>query len=383
MAQPVHSNARYHTLKVEHRRETRLARGVKAMQLVVLGGIVILGLVYFFERIQTVTTIIIGSLFLFYAIYPAVKRLHQRLPLWASILVVYLVLIAVVSGALAYFVPEVSNNVRQFSHDLPTITNRIQSIFSNPNQPLLHRLPAPVKDLILGLPARLSGAFHGNTGEVTKNALHTVVSVVTFIAIFIIVPIATIYMMMDTGRFRRAFLNLIPPQSRPKTIEVLSEMHDVVGGYIRGQLLVAVIVGILMTALLSGLRVPYAAALGMFGGLLEIIPYAGAIVGGAIAAIAALLSNGPLNAGFVVLGLIVINQLEGHVLAPFVVGESVKLRPLTILLALLTGAELFGILGMLVAVPVVGIIKVLITNFLAEPDAAPPRTSGRARKDDV
>jgi predicted PurR-regulated permease PerM len=336
----------------------RLRRGVAVLQLVVLAGITLLGIVYFFERIQTVTTILVGSIFLFYIIYPAVKRLNRRLPLWASILIVYVVLIAVAGGALAYFVPAISDNVRQFAHDAPAIARRVQ--------PFLQHLPAPIRDFIVRLPYQFAATLRGNAGELAGGALHTLVSLITLLALFVIIPVTTIYMMIDRDRFRDGFLSIVPRESRPKATKVLGEVQQVIEGYIRGQVLVAIIVGILMTALLSGLHVPYAAALGTLGGLFEVVPYAGAIVGGALAVLAALIGNGPVNALFVVIGLTAINQFEGHVISPLVVGESVKLRPLTILLALLVGGELFGVIGVLVAVPVAGILKVLAANFLAE-----------------
>jgi predicted PurR-regulated permease PerM len=144
----------------------------------------------------------------------------------------------------------------------------------------------------------------------------------------------------------------------------LYDVNAVVGGFIRGQLLVAIIVGVLITIMLTVLHVRYAFLIGVIAGLLEIIPYLGAFVGAAPAVIIALVTNGPLNAGLVVLGFIAINQIEGHVISPLVVGESVGLSPLIIILALLTGGELFGLAGLLLAVPVAGIIKVLLVNLL-------------------
>lgn len=335
---------------------------VQFLQLLVLAAIVLVGLVYFCARIHTVSTIVIGSIFLFYAIYPIVMWLNRRLPLWASITIVYLIVLVVVAGALAYFVPQIGNNIRQLTHDIPAIIANLQS------SPVLQRLPPAVRDFVLRVPSQLGAFFRGNGGAVFTNTLHTVVSIVSTAAIFIVIPIVTIYIMIDTDRIRQSFLSIVPPQSRPKTVKVLHEIHLVIGGYIRGQLLVAAIVGVLITILLTGLHVPYAAALGIFAGFLEIVPYAGAVVGGALAVLAALISNGPVNAAIVVAGLVVINQLEGHVISPLVVGESVKLRPLTIVLALLTGAELFGIIGVLVAVPIAGIIKVLVSNFLVQPE---------------
>lgn len=335
----------------------RLTRAARTLEVVVLAGITLLGIVYFFERIRTVTIILIGTVYLFYIIYPAVIRLNRRLPLWASILIVYVVAIAIVASALAYFVPEIGTNIGQFVHDVPTLTRRIQT------SPAVQRLPPALKDYIVGLPSTIAAALRTRAGEVAQNALHALVSIVTFSALFIVIPVVTIYVMIDTDRIRESVMRLFSPQSRPKVGKVLREINVVIEGYIRGQVAVAIIVGALIILLLTILHVPYATALGAFGGVLEIVPYAGAIFGGALAALVALIANGPLNAAFVVAGLVVINQFEGHVISPVVVGGSVKLRPLTIVLALLTGGELFGILGVLIAVPAAGIVKVLLENY--------------------
>jgi predicted PurR-regulated permease PerM len=116
--------------------------------------------------------------------------------------------------------------------------------------------------------------------------------------------------------------------------------------------------------MLTLLHVRFAILIGLIAGLLNVIPYVGAFAGAAPAVVIALITNGPLNTLFVIGGFVVINQLEGHLIAPNVVGPSVGLSPLAVILALLAGGELFGLLGLLVAVPIAGIIKVLYVNLV-------------------
>jgi len=171
-------------------------------------------------------------------------------------------------------------------------------------------------------------------------------------------------MLLDTAGMYRSFMAMIPERARPRTDKILREIDDVMGGFIRGQLLVAAIVGVLIVAMLALLHVRYAVAIGVTAGLLEIIPYVGAVAGAIPALAIALITNGPVNASLVLLGFIVINQLEGHVISPLVVSGKVGLSPLAIVLALLTGGELFGLPGLFLAVPVAGIIRVLIVNLV-------------------
>lgn len=346
--------------------DAKLLRAVRIFQLIVLAGITLVAAVYFLGRIRTVTTILVGAIFVFYLVYPAVLRLRRRMPAWAAIVIVYVVLLAAVGGALAYFIPTAANNVAQFAHDVPAISARISANLANPSVPLVRGLPPEVTTFISGLPLRIAQYFRANAGAVTSGAFHTVLTVVEMGALFVIVPIVALYMLIESRGISDNALSIVPPTSRAKTAKVLREIHEMMEGYIRGQVLVAAIVGILITILLTIVGVPYSAALGIIAGFLEIVPYAGAVIGGAIAVIIALAVNGPLSAAIVLGGLIVINQLEGHVIAPLVVGKSVRLAPLTIIIALLTGAELFGILGMLVAVPIAGIIKVLVENYAAQ-----------------
>ncbi len=339
-------------------------RAIKVLVLIVLSGIVIVGALDFLGHVRTIATIVVAAIFLCYVIFPSIRRLNRRLPFWASILIVYLGLIAIVALTLSFVVPAISNNTRQFAHDAPALVNRAQAALADPNNPVVARMPAQVRDYLGKLPAEINALAGRYGGEVAGKAFTVIASVVGVLALFVVVPVVALYMLLDKDAIRHNFLSVFPPAKRPKVVKILQDVNAVVGGFIRGQLLVAVIVGILITIMLTILHVPYAPLIGMIAGIAEIIPYLGAFVGAAPAVIIALVTNGPLNAGLVVLGFIVINQIEGHVISPLVVGESVGLSPLFIVIALLAGGELFGLVGLVLAVPVAGIIKVLLVNLV-------------------
>jgi len=351
----------------------RLSTALAVLATVVLSAVVLAGSLYVLALLHTVTTIVVAAIFMCYALYPSIQRLSMRLPTWAAILVVYTVLIAVITVGLSIVVPAITNNTKQLIHDAPALTRSAQAAISNPNNPVLSRLPPSARDQIAAIPSEIANISVRYASELTGSVLRVVLSAFSIMALFIIVPVVAIYMLMYHERIRQQLISRIPPSSRMKTLKILHEIHVVLGGYVRGQLLVAAIVGVLIAFMLSLLNVRYAVLIGAIAGILEIIPYAGAVAGAIPGVSIALITNGPLNGVIVAAGFVAVNQLEGHVIAPLVVGESVGVRPLTVILALFIGAELAGIGGMLIAVPVAGIIKVLVENLVPTYDAPPER----------
>lgn len=348
--------------------DASLTKTLKVLAITLLSVVLVVIAVYFLERIHTVTTVVVGAIFLCYIIYPAVRRLNARLPLWASISIVYVVALAILAGALAFAVPAATDNIRQFAHDAPALVSSAQGALADPNNPIVSHLPPQVKHYLEQIPAEIVTYIDRYGGEAATNLLRVVVSAVAILALFVIIPVVAIYMMMDMQTLHDGLVKRIPLAKRRKTLKILSEIDGVVGGFVRGQLLVAAIVGVLIIIMLSILHVRYATVIGIVAGFLEIIPYAGAVAGAIPAVVIASITNGPLNALFVVIGFIVINQLEGHVISPVIVSGRVGLSPLVVILALLTGGELFGLPGLLIAVPIAGIIKVLFTNLVPEQD---------------
>ncbi len=343
--------------------EARVTYALKIVGLVVLCALVLLKLFEFVGHIRTVAIILLGAIFLCYIIYPAVRRLQRRVPLWAAILIVYAALGTLIAIGLAIVVPALSANASQLIHDGPVIVRNAQDALNDPNNPLVARLPAMVRDHLDQVPAEISLLIQHYGGEAATGVLGALVSTVALLALFVIMPVMALYILLDLEHLAKAAMRVIPEPSQPRVTQIVREIDKVVGGFIRGQLLVAAIVGVLVIVLLSIMHVKYAILIGVLAGLFEIIPYVGAFAGAIPAILIALFTNGWQNAVIVTLGFVIINQLEGHLIAPFIVSESVGLSPLIVILALLIGGELFGLPGLIIAVPVAGILRVILSHI--------------------
>jgi predicted PurR-regulated permease PerM len=369
---------------VEQRR-ARVTDALKVTALVILLTIALLAVLHFLGRIQTVTTILVGAVFFSYLVAPSIRTLRRRLPMWASVLLVYLGIALVFAIALSIIIPIALSELRQYTSDAPGLTAELKNDLSV-NGPLFSRLPDAVKAYVSGLPAQISDVLTKNGLTISSGALSVIRSTASSLLLLILVPITAAYAITDGDWLKGAALGLVPSAGRPKFESFVTAVNSVLAGYIRGQLLVAAVVGLLVTVLLFSFHVRYALAIGIFAGLFELVPYLGAIAGAIPGVGIALLTNGWQNALFVALGFILINQLSGHVFSPLIVGDRVGLRPIFVLLALLAGGELLGLGGLLIAVPVAGIIRAIIVTFVpfdpstlpappARPVPAPPPPS--------
>lgn len=157
---------------------------------------------------------------------------------------------------------------------------------------------------------------------------------------------------------------LLPPSAEHKFKEILSQIHKILSNFFRGQLIDGLIIGVLSSVALFAIGVEFSIFIGMFAGIANIIPYFGPILG-MIPAVAICLLNGDLlKALLSIIVLLVIQQVDGAVISPKIVGNSVGLHPVFVLLAVLIGGRYFGIIGMLLAVPVAAIIKLFISRLV-------------------
>lgn len=179
----------------------------------------------------------------------------------------------------------------------------------------------------------------------------------------VLIPFVTFYVMMDYDAYRLGLLSLIPKKRKPEVMELLGEIDKMLKKYIRGQLLVCLIIGSSVSIAMLLMGIPYALLIGAFAGLIDVIPYIGVILS-LIPAVLFALMKSPLYAVFVLIVLYFIHWLEGHVIIPNIMGQSVNLPPLTVIVALIIGAEVMGLIGMFLAVPVAAVIRVVIEFYI-------------------
>ena len=199
---------------------------------------------------------------------------------------------------------------------------------------------------------RLSGAVQGAFAQ----TVGAVTSTVAFIAGLVIVPVWLFYLLYDQNRFTRRAVEVIPSQIRVDTVNVLRIADRILSQYLRGQLLLCLVVGVAATIGLALLGVPFFAVLGLIAGIFEILPFLGPIIGMVPAVLVAVIER-PILGLWTLILFIVIQQVENTVLVPRISGKAVELHPALIVLALIVGSQVAGLTGAILAVPVTAIIR--------------------------
>ncbi len=194
--------------------------------------------------------------------------------------------------------------------------------------------------------------------------LDIVRSVVTAVVGVITIIFLTYFMLLEGPRMIQGGLGLLAPQTRVRYERVGNEIYKTISGYVTGNLLISLVAGVVSTAVLFGVGSDYAIALGLLVAILDLIPLAGATLAAIIVSTVVLIETdwvrGVIVAGF----FLAYQQFENHVLQPLVYGRTVELSPLTVLLAVLIGVQLAGVLGALMAIPVVGTLLAISRELL-------------------
>lgn len=286
---------------------------------------------------------------------PVVKRferaIHRRAP--AVILTILLVLV-VLLGLIALVAAPLVTESSKLADQIPTYVAQLQS--TAPVTILGYQIPDEVR-------AQAGAALGSVGGALAGQAVTIVVGLVSGLVDLFLVLIIALYLLLDVRRIRTGLLRVLPKRWREHFESVEVEVVRVFGAYVRGQLILAVIVGASATLVLLLLGVPYALVLGLFAGLAELIPMLGPILGAVPAVLVALFQPFPLVL-WVVIAFIVIQQLESNLLVPRISGHAVGLHPLAAMLVLLVGFEVAGVVGALFAVPIAGIVWVFASTAL-------------------
>ena len=194
----------------------------------------------------------------------------------------------------------------------------------------------------------------------------------------VLIFIASAYFLYDYPRFTANFRRFVPVRWRPLYEDLTDKADRAVGGYLRGQLLITLTLGVLIWIGLTLIGVPLATAISFLAAIFNLVPYLGPIIG-VLPAVLLGLTISPLTSILAIVVFLLANQLEGHVLSPLILSRSTNLHPVTVLLAIMAGLGLFGLVGALLAVPLVALVKVVLEEYLLTRPAyatVPPPLTG-------
>lgn len=336
----------------------------KILLSVVLIFLIFSYVIRFVERIGIIFLIIIGAIFFAYLVYPVVKWLNKKLPLILAILVVYAVIAGLIVLGLIYLIPAVTSEVTTLVHEWPAIQQKIVAWVQSPNNKLLSHAPGGVRNEIAQAPRQIVSWLQTHGAAALGNAFMVLVGTVAFIGACVAIPVLGAYLLYDSETIKRFFMGFVPARQRDATLTLLGELERVIGGFIRGQLMVGFSVGVLIAIGLTLVGEPYAILIGAIAAALDLIPYIGPVIAAIPAFTIAFISGGFPLALKVAIVFVLANQAEGHIIAPNIVSRTIQLSPSAVVVAILIGGELYGIIGMFIAVPVAGIIRVLLLHII-------------------
>lgn len=323
---------------------------------------VIYALVQILSRVGLVVFPVIIALFLTAVLQPLERQLRRVAPRPASLATLLAVLCGViVLGGIGYFVAwQISTHITQLGNEIADVVTHTRR--------WLQTGPLHVKSSDLDkLSSKLTQAVKSHEGALVSGAISTVRAVTESLAALLLILLVTFFLLRDGAIVWRWVVRLFPRAAHARLDHAGRAGWGTFGGYMRGQLLIALVHGISITIVLFVLRVPLAAALGVLIFLGSFIPLVGLTITGALAAAVTLLEHGLLSAIVVTATIIVLVQVEGHLLQPFIMSRSVHLHPLAVVLAVIAGTTLGGIAGALISVPLAAFLNTTVQAARAGP----------------
>ena len=324
------------------------ARPVWAVMLHVLIGAAAVGCVgWLILRSVTVLIMLALALGLALMLNPLVEQMSRVVRRWLAIMLVYTTIVGLLIIIGILLIPRLVKQGTEFADSIPHLKSSALAWWGA-------HVPDKIDHMLSQQMTELKAAASGAVQKIVETA----VSAISWTARGVIILVMSIYLLVDKDLFVRWFRRMAPPSSQARLQMMYNDVVGVMGAYLRGLVIMILFVGICVTITLGCFHIKYWLFIGVMAGILEVIPYFGAVTG-AIPAVILGFQKGPHVGIILIVIFILINQVEGHVVAPLAMGHSMHMRPLAVLLSLLIGAEVSGIQGMIVAVPLVGIIRVV------------------------
>lgn len=314
-----------------------------------LFGIGIIFGIWFLIQIRQVILLLFVSLILVSALHSPVDFLEKRkVPRSLAILLLYVLIMAAVFGILAIIIPPFVEQTNNLISRLPVLIESINRF--------LTYYQIPTQDLVTRLSTEL-GRLGGNLFKITTGVLSTFLGVITLLVL-------TFYLLLEWKRLTNLAASAFSGKQEKRVKKLLNDVQTGLGAWVRGELTLMIIIGVFSYLGLSILGIPSALPLAVFAGLLEIIPVIGPIIA-SIPAILAGFSVSPILALAVAALYFIIQQIENSLIVPNVMAKAVGVNPLITLIALMIGAKLSGLVGAVLAVPIVVLAKITFSDFFA------------------
>lgn len=305
-----------------------------------------------------------------YLLDPLLDRMEEKkVPRTAAIMILLLLILTAVSVAGLLIYPPLERQVVKVIENQPHYTEEVQKRLT----PLIEKISGYDKTRInetiwktvgkMGdLPLQIIQKLYG----IATSMVSSVAGMITALFSLLVIPVATFYFMRDIDRMKEKMLMFVPGRYREKVSEVFSDIDRTLSAFVRGQFTVAVVMAVLYSAGLYFIETPMGLLIGIVAGISSIVPYLSLVIGFLPAVILTYLHFGDFwHLFYVSLLFGGVQVLEGFFLTPRIMGKSIGLHPVAIMLAILIGGMFFGLIGIIIAVPVAAVIKVLLSHLVS------------------
>lgn len=322
-------------------------------------------------KLTGVILLLILSIFFSYFVYPLVAFLSRpirisgrefSIPRTLAIGLSYIIIVAVIILGIYFIAPSLGSQFPEFTAQARAywiaIGAKAQGLIEYFRS---HRMPGPLLDAINGaVPSVIE-----KVSQTVSSVLTSMVGWVAFIPWLVLIPVLSFFLLKDVDTFRRSALQMLPKgRWRWRGDEFFQDINSTLAAYIRAQLTACVFIGVVCALGFTLLGMPSPLVLGVIAGVCEFVPLVGPLLVAVIAAVLALLHAGPFSAFLVLVFLAVLRIVQDYWIYPKLIGQGIHLHPLAVIIAILSGAELAGVAGIFLAIPVVAILTVSYRHWL-------------------
>ena len=320
----------------------------------VAAAVAVLAAVLLWPVVSNVLIPVFLAMLLSFLLRPLIECLKKYMPVRMAILGVFLLIIIIAVFIITSIIPELQSQIGQLEDTIPQIQKDFNSLLERVQQ-YIDKTGLQV-DLV-NIIKNLSGDPNQIAGDVMK----WIVSNVSKLSYIAIIPALTYYLLKDGDKFYGFIKSMISEEHRNKYLRVYHILHRQIWQFIVGQAVLSLIVAVAtwLALMLCGVR--FSMILAVFMGLMEFIPYFGPFIG-AVPIVIVSLIDGWQKLVFALLGVLIVQQLEGSFLSPLIIGKHTGLHPAWVIITILAGGEILGIIGMIVSVPLVIVLKTIISS---------------------
>ena len=301
---------------------------------------------------------------LYYLLNPLVKLLmrvklfHRHLSRTASVVIIFLGILLIFYYLITSFVPNVVNQISNLVDHMPRLTHETEITIDQISQHgWLKNLP--VKQYTRRLQTYVASNVEDLLSEVSFSLGRIIAMATNVVIIIITVPVMLFYMLKDGYKLKPSLAKVIPERHQMVSLKLLDRMSQTISKYIGGQMIECLFVGIFTTLGYLLIHQRYAVLLGIFAGICNLIPYVGPYIGIVPSLIVALTISVPQLIG-VIMVVIIVQQVDGNLIYPNVIGKTLQIHPLTIIIILLAAGHIAGLPGMILAIPLYAVAKTVV-----------------------